>query len=142
MNTPAVGLVDVVAPVLVAGAFIAVASLLREPTRQRFMAILVAGAGAAYFNGGLGAWELVYTSVATYVAFLGLSSYRFIALAWLMHTGWDAAHHLWGSPIISFAPMSSFQCAICDVVIAAWFFFGARSLSEGRRATASGLPLS
>jgi hypothetical protein len=142
MNAPSVGLVDVFAPLLVAGVFIALASLLREPTRQKFMAILVAGAGAAYFNGGLGAWELGYTSVATYVAFRGLSSYRFVALAWLMHTTWDVAHHLWGSPIISFAPRSSFQCAICDVVIAAWFFFGARSVYEGRRAAVSRLPSS
>lgn len=127
-------LVDVIAPVPVAGILVVLASLLREPTRQRFMAIFVAGAGAAYLNGGLGPWELAYTSVATWVAFRGLTSYRFIALAWLMHTGWDLAHTLWGHPILYFAPGSSFQCAICDALLALWFFFGARSPFEAHLA--------
>ena len=61
--------------VVVAIAFIFLVSLLKEPTRQRFMAIFVAGAGAAYLNGGLGLWEFLFTGVATYVAYRGLESY-------------------------------------------------------------------
>jgi len=94
------------------------------------MAIMIAGAGAAYLNGGLGVWEFVFTSVVTYCAYKGLSSYRFIGVGWLFHTGWDVVHHLYGNPIVPFAPMSSFGCAICDLVIAAWCFAGAPSVSE------------
>jgi len=34
-------------------------------------------------------------------------------------------HHLYGNPIIPFAPTSSLGCAICDPVIAIWCFAGA-----------------
>jgi hypothetical protein len=117
----------VLAAVLVATVYGALASLIKEPARQRFNSILVAGAGAAYLNGGLGPWEFLYTAVATWVAYKGLASYRYIGVAWLMHTGWDVAHHFWGHPIMSFAPASSAQCAICDALLALWFFAGAPS---------------
>jgi hypothetical protein len=71
---------NAVAAVIVAGVFVALASCLREPTRHRFMAIFVAGAGAAYLGAGLGWWELAFTSVLTYVAYRGLDSYRFIGM--------------------------------------------------------------
>jgi len=119
---------DLLLPVLVAGVFILLASLVREPARQRFNAILVAGAGAAYFSGGLGAWEYAFTAVLTVVAYLGLSSYRFLALAWLLHAGWDVVHHLDGHPIILLAPTSSLGCAITDPLLAGWFFLGAPSV--------------
>ena len=56
METPAheFALMAVIGPVLNAIAFVLAMSLVREPARQRFNAILVAGAGAAYLNGGLG----------------------------------------------------------------------------------------
>lgn len=38
----------VILPIIMAAIFIAICSLLREPARQRFSAIFVAGAGAAY----------------------------------------------------------------------------------------------
>lgn len=41
-------------PALVGILFICACSLFREPSRQNFMAIMLAGAGAAYLNGGLG----------------------------------------------------------------------------------------
>jgi|SRR5579859_2965963 len=119
------GAVDAAAATAVAIAFILLVSLLREPSRQRFMAIFVAGAGAAYLSGGLGAWEFAFTAVATYVAYRGLDSYRFVGIAWLMHSAWDVVHHVWGRPIIDFVPMSSAQCAFTDAVIALWFFAGA-----------------
>jgi hypothetical protein len=105
--------------------FILLMSALKEPTRQKFNAILVAGAGAAYLNGGLGLWELVYVAVATVVAYQGLRSYRFIALAWWMHAGWDAVHHLYATPIWPWSPTSSAGCAVLDSLIAVWFFLGA-----------------
>lgn len=121
-----------VVPILFAGVFIALTSLVPEPARQRSNAIFVAGAGAAYLNGGLGLWEFALTTLATLVAYGGLSSYRLVALAWVMHTCWDVVHHLYGRPIVFFAPTSSFGCAICDAVIAAWFFVGAPSVFRRR----------
>ena len=77
---------------------------------------------------GLGAWEFAFTAATTYVAYRGLRSYTFIGVAWLLHTGWDVIHHLYGSPIVPFVAKSSLGCAICDPVIALWCFLGAPSL--------------
>ena len=133
---PQFGVLDAIAPLVIAGIFILLMSLLREPTRQRFNAIFVAGAGAAYLNGGLGPWEFAYTALATWLAYRGLESYRFIALAWILHTGWDVIHHFYGRPIVYFQPTSSAGCAITDALIALWFFAGAPSVFDvlrGRR---------
>jgi Family of unknown function (DUF6010) len=136
MVGPEIRLIDVVSPVLQAVVFILVMSLVREPARQRFNAIFVAGAGAAYLNGGLGLWEFPFIAVATAAAYLGLSSYRFIGVAWLLHTAWDVVHHLAGHPIWPWQPLSSFGCAVLDALIAIWFIAGAPSvyaLGRGRR---------
>src|SRR5215813_9650759 len=45
-------------------------------------AVMIAGAGAAYFNGGFGVWELVFTGIVTACAYRGLRSYRFIGAGW------------------------------------------------------------
>ena len=119
---------QVLGPILIGLLFIAAASLFREPNRKQFMAVMVAGAGAAYLNGGFGKWEFVFTAVATYFAYQGLRSYRFIGAGWLLHTGWDILHHLYGNPIVPFAPGSSLGCALCDPVIAIWCFAGAPSI--------------
>ncbi|HMJ56970.1 MAG TPA: DUF6010 family protein [Polyangiaceae bacterium] len=124
-HPPDLAALDIIAPVVIAVAFVFLGSLLKEPTRQRFMAIFVAGAGAAYLNGGLGHWEFAFTAIATYVAYRGLASYRFIALAWVLHVAWDVMHHFFGRPIVFFAATSSAGCAIMDSIIAVWFFFGA-----------------
>ena len=84
---PSSPLMAVIGPALNAIAFVLVMSLVREPARQQFNAILVAGAGAAYLNGGLGFWEFPFIAVATAAAYLGLRSYRWIGVAWLLHTG-------------------------------------------------------
>jgi hypothetical protein len=125
--TPPFGPLDALPPVAIAAVFVLLASLLREPGRQKFNAIFVAGAGAAYLNGGLGAWEFAFTAVATYCAYRGLDSYRWIGVAWVLHTGWDVAHHFCGRPIVYFQPTSSAGCAITDLLIALWFFAGAPS---------------
>jgi hypothetical protein len=122
---------QVLAPIAIALVFIALASLIQEPARRLFMAIMIAGAGAVYISGGgLGPWEFVFSTVMTWVAFRGLMSYRFIGAGWLLHTAWDVLHHLAGHPIIPFSAMSSFGCAICDPVIALWCFAGAPSVYE------------
>ncbi len=63
--------------------------------------------------------------MVTYCAYQGLRSYRFIGVGWLLHTGWDVMHYLYGNPIVPFVTESSLGCAICDPVIALWCFAGA-----------------
>jgi hypothetical protein len=134
-TTPAIQLVGVVMPIVIALLFIAAASALREPSRQKFMAIMMAGAGSAYLNGGLGKWEFAFTAVVTYCAYKGLTSYRWIGLGWILHSGWDVMHHLYGTPIIPFYAASSLGCAICDPVIAVWCLMGAPSVYGVKDAT-------
>lgn len=120
-----------ISPIFVAFVWIALFSLLKEPARRRFSAIMIAGAGAAYLNGGLGKWEFAFCALITYLAYRGLENYRFIGAAWMLHAGWDVLHHLYGNPIVPFAPISSAGCAICDPVIAIWYWLGAPSFIFG-----------
>ena len=117
-------------PVMIALIFICLSALLKEPARRNFNAVMIAGAGAAYLSGGFGVWEFVFTSVMTFVAYRGLQSYAWIGVGWLLHTGWDVLHHLYGNPIVPFAATSSLGCFICDPVIAIWCFAGGVSLFE------------
>ena len=130
---PPVHAMDFIGPVLVALIYICGCSFLREPNRRNFNAIMIAGAGAAYLNGGFGAWEFAFTAILTYFAYRGLRSYNFIGVGWLLHTGWDVLHHLYGNPIVPFVSTSSLGCAICDPVIAIWCFAGAPSILRWRR---------
>jgi hypothetical protein len=128
-------------PVVIAIAFILLTSLIREPARQKFMAVLVAGAGGAYLSGGgFGGWEMAFCAVVAVCAYQGLRSYRFIGIGWLLHTGWDILHHLYGNPIIPFSATSSLGCAICDPVIAAWCFAGAPSIYDAMRRKGQRIP--
>ena len=118
-----------IAPAFVAIGFILLISPMKEPGRRHLMAILAGGAGAAYLSGGgFGIAEMAFATSMTICAWKGLQSYRFIGIAWFLHTGWDILHHLYGNPILPFQPTSSLGCAICDPVIAAWCFAGAPSL--------------
>lgn len=132
-------LMHVIGPALGAGAFVLLMSLIREPARQHFNAIFVAGAGSAYLNGGLGLWEFPFIAVATWAAYLGLRDYRFIGIAWLLHAAWDVVHHVYGHPIWPWQPLSSFGCAVLDSLIAIWFLAGAPSIWSlaGRQARAA-----
>jgi hypothetical protein len=85
---------------------------------------MIAGAGAAYLNGGLGVWEFAFTPAVTFCAYKGLRDYRFVGVGWLLHTAWDVVHHRYGTPIIPFAPKSSAGCAVCDLFLALWCFAG------------------
>jgi hypothetical protein len=127
-SSPPLLVMDYVGPVLGAVIFVLVMSLAKEPTRRTLNAILVAGASGVYLSGGFGPWELLYPAITTPVVYLGLRSYRFIGLAWLMHSCWDIVHHLWGNPIWPFMPTSSFGCMIFDALIAVWFLAGAPSI--------------
>lgn len=118
-------------PVVIGVVYALLMSLIREPHRRRFNAVMVAGAGAAYLSGGgLGGWEFAYTALATYAAYRGLESWTWIGIAWLMHTGWDIVHCFKGHPIVPFAHSSSQGCAICDPVIALWCLRGGPRLRD------------
>lgn len=123
-------IVDVLGPVAIALLYISLCSLFEEPNRRNFNAIFIAGAGAAYLSGGFGIWEFAFLTVVTYCAYKGLRSYIFIGVGWLLHTGWDVLHHLYGNPIVPFVPESSLGCAITDPVIALWCFAGAPSVYD------------
>lgn len=120
--------VQMISPLIVAVLFIAACSVLKEPARRNFSAIMIAGAGAAYLNGGLGAWEFGFCALITLMAYRGLRDYRFIATGWVLHSIWDVVHHFYGTPIVPFVPTSSAGCAICDLGLAAWYFMGAPSI--------------
>jgi hypothetical protein len=122
---------DGILPVVAAIIYVIGSSLIQEPNRRNFQAIMIAGAGAAYLSGGgLGKWEFVFTAVVTFCAYRGLRSYRFIGLGWMLHTAWDLVHHFYGNPIIPFLPNSSAGCAITDLVLAVWFFANAPSVFD------------
>jgi hypothetical protein len=115
-------------PIVVAIVMIGLCSLLKEPHRQQFSAIFLAGAGAAYLSGGFGVWEFGFCAIITLLAYLGLQHYKSIAIGWALHTSWDIAHHFYGNPIIPFAAASSIGCAVCDLGLAAWYLMGAPSV--------------
>ncbi|WP_225730564.1 MULTISPECIES: DUF6010 family protein [unclassified Nocardia] len=129
---------NVVAPLLIGAVYALLMSLIREPHRRTFNAIMIAGAGAAYLSGGgLGGWEYLCTALITYCAFRGLNSWTFIGIAWLLHTALDVLHHLKGHPIVPFAHNSSLGCAVCDPVIALWCLRGGPNLLGFIRARTS-----
>lgn len=130
MQTLADSVLQIISPLMVAAIFIALCSLLKEPSRRNFSAIMIAGAGAAYLNGGLGIWEFAFCSLLTFIAYRGLQDYRFIGAGWILHTVWDVVHHLYGTPIVPFVPTSSMGCAICDSALAVWYFFRAPSIYD------------
>jgi hypothetical protein len=131
MHPPPLLIMDFVGPVIGALVFVVIMSLVSEPARRTINAMIVAGASGAYISGGgFGIWEVVFPVVAMPIAYRGLRSYSFIALAWLLHSCWDIVHHLWGNPIWPFMPTSSFGCLIFDALIAVWFLAGAPSLVD------------
>ncbi len=132
-QTPTLTTPQMFSPLLVAAVWIGMFSLLREPVRQKLSALMLCGAGAAYLSGGLGRWEFAACAVFTFLAYRGLANYRYIGVGWFLHTCWDLAHHFYGNPIVPFAPSSSAGCAICDLVLAVWYFAGAPAVFPSRR---------
>ena len=130
---PPLHVLDYVGPAAGAVIFVLLMSRVAEPARRTLNAIIVAGASGVYLSGGFGAWELLYPVLSVPVAYHGLRSYRWIGAAWMLHSCWDLAHHLWGNPIWPFMPTSAFGCLIFDAVIATWFLAGAPSLRTVRR---------
>lgn len=115
----------VVGAVTIALVYISAFSFVREPLRKTINALIIAGAGGVYWSGGLGVWEFPFGPLMFYLAYRGLTDYKYIAIGWLCHTGWDVVHHLYARPIVQFVPSSSAGCAICDALLAIWFFYQA-----------------
>jgi Family of unknown function (DUF6010) len=125
---PEFPLTNAIAAVGIAIVYISIFSLVKEPNRQKINAVIIAGAGAVYWSGGLGVLEYVFASAMLFMAFKGLSNYKYIGIAWLMHTTWDTLHHLYANPIVPFSASSSAGCAVCDSILALWFFYNAPSI--------------
>lgn len=131
-------LITALGAVIIAGLYITIFSFVKEPNRQIINALIIAGAGATYWSGGLGFYEFPLGIIMIYLAFKGLKDYKFLSLGWLVHTAYDILHHLYGNPIVPMSPSSSAGCAICDPILALWLFMGAPSIFDWfRRAKAS-----
>ncbi len=130
VGAPTFTVVDVFAACVIAMVYIILVSLIKEPQRQQFNAIVIGGASATYLSGGLGPWEFAFCVLVTFLAYKGIKQYSYLGIAWLLHTGWDILHHLYGNPIVPFYAASSIGCAICDPIIAIWFFAGAPNVFE------------
>ena len=127
---PEFGLVNAIGAILIALLYIVIFSSVKEPRRQTINALIIAAAGGVYWSGGLGIWEFPFGALLIFVAFKGLTKYYFIGIGWLLHTAWDIVHHLYANPIVSFSPSSSAGCAVCDAVLAIWFFYKAPSVFD------------
>jgi hypothetical protein len=127
---PDFGLINAIAAAIIALVYITISSLASEPNRQKISAVIIAGAGAVYWSGGLGISEYIFATAMLFMAFKGLTNYKYISVAWLMHTTWDVLHHLYANPIVPFSASSSAGCAVCDSVLAIWFFYGAPSVFD------------
>jgi hypothetical protein len=122
--------INAIAAVAIALIYIIIFSLVKEPNRQIINALIIAGAGAVYWSGGLGVWEFPFGVIMVFLAFKGLKNYNYIGIAWLFHTSWDIVHHLYANPIVALSPSSSAGCAVCDTILALWFFYKAPNIFE------------
>ncbi len=130
MPAPPFHALDAIKATAVAFGAIGLATLLQylPLSRRQVNAVIVTLAAGAYLNGGMGVWEFPFAILVASCSYWGLNSYRFIGMAWLLHTGWDIVHHFAGYPMIAWLPTSSGECAITDAILAVWFFLGAPSL--------------
>ena len=132
---PEFTLFNAIAAVAIAIIYITVFSLVKEPKRQIINALIIAGAGAVYWSGGLGVGEFPFGALMIFLAYKGLNDYKYIGIGWLCHTCWDIVHHLYANPIVSLSPSSSAGCAVCDTVLAVWFFYQAPTIFDFFRKT-------
>src|SRR5579862_9502163 len=63
MHPAPLTVMEYIGPALGALLFVAVMSLVAEPTRRTLNAIILAGASGVYLSGGFGLWELTYPVV-------------------------------------------------------------------------------
>lgn len=136
-HTTPLTLNETIGAVLVAFVYIAAFSLVNEPYKKRISALIIAGAGAVYWSGGLGVAEFIFGTVMLWVAYKSLDNYVYAGVGMFLHTAWDIAHHLYGEPIIYSDPSSSIGCAIADPIIGIWYLFQAPTIFKLGRRTVS-----
>lgn len=127
---PEFELLTIIPPTIAAIVFVLIMSAVKEPIRQNFNAVGAAGFATLYASGGFGMWEILYMPITVFAAYFGLKSYKWIGVVWLMHSGWDLTHHLYGNTIFHWAPSSSFGCFVMDALVSVWFFAGAPSVYD------------
>jgi hypothetical protein len=138
---PEFTIVHAIGAVALVPIFITLMSLFKEPTRRTVNALIIAGAGTAYLNHGLKFWEETFAVLMVFMAFKGLTNYKYIAVAWVFHTLFDIPHHLYAVPISPEAPFSSAVCAIFDPLIAIWFYFGAPTVFDWFKKSKTTMPV-
>src|SRR2546428_8414354 len=99
MHPAPLAAIDYIGPALGALLFVAVMSLVAEPTRRTLNAIILAGASGVYLSGGFGLWELIYPVIGVAIGFRALRSYRWIGVGWVVSPGRAIAHHQLVNPI-------------------------------------------
>ncbi len=111
-----------------AALFVAVVGLLKEPTRQRAMAIMVGMAGGLFATPPFAEAGFLVGAVIAACGYFGLKSYPFIGLGWLLHAAWDTFRYSQDAGLVGQPPHASLGCAVFDPMIALWFFLGAPSV--------------
>jgi hypothetical protein len=115
----------IVRAVLSAVIAITIASCIKEPSRQKLMAIVLGFAGGTYLNGGFAIWEFPFAIAVVVCAYKGLRWYPVLGIGWLLHASWDVLHHTTGHPLLDILSTSSLECAVVDPIFTAWFFASA-----------------
>lgn len=87
-----------VAPVVIGVVFVTAMSLVRDHRRRLTSnAALTVGVSGIYLSAGtFGPWELLAAAVVFGCAYRGLHSWRWVAVAWLLHACLDVAHAVRG----------------------------------------------
>ena len=127
MNSTAIG---ILAGLIMPAIWICGFSAVPEPQRRQVNCILVGVAASTYGNHSFGSIEAAGTIIVLTLGILGLSNYRWLGAAWLVHTGLDLAHHLVNDPMFGYFPSSSLGCAVTDPILALWFFAEAPDIRD------------
>jgi Family of unknown function (DUF6010) len=119
-----------VVTVLGACAYVALFSLVREPSRRFISVALLASSASLYYDGKLGIWDKLFWLGIVGCAFVACRWYPGLAIGWLLHTTWDLLSFHAGQALSDNTLRINLHCAIFDPIIATWFVFGAPSVWE------------
>lgn len=115
--------------------FAAVVGILKEPARQKSMAILIAMAGGLFAVEPFAELGFCFGALIAVCGYFGLKWYPSIGIGWILHACWDTVRYFNDAGLVGQEPHSSLGCAIFDPMIAVWFFFGAPSVWDHLRST-------
>lgn len=113
--------------------FVLVVGAIKEPIRQKSMAIMIAMAGGLFAYPPYAELGFMWGAAIAVCGYFGLKSYKFIGLGWILHAIWDTLRYSQDAGLVGQAPHSSLGCAVFDPMIALWFFFGAPSVCKYAR---------